>query len=261
MKRYFIYFLLCCVCALFSCVGKKKFLYVQNPSFYSTTPYTVETQKTIYKLQQGDIISLQIKDATGRASEQLSLQTGGGNPFMAPNEMMMYLNGYTIDLQGNISIPAIGKVHIEGLTIQEVEAKIYTLVNEYYKNPTVAVRLTSFRVSVLGEVREPGRHLMPTEQVSVLDAIAICGDLNENASRKIRLIRKSGSKQMAVLVDLRDPNLISSPYFYLQPNDTIIVDRLGARLDRDNLGLFGTIFSTITSVLLIWSFILQNTRP
>jgi polysaccharide biosynthesis/export protein len=260
MKRYFTYVFLCCVSLLFSCVGKKKFLYIQNPSFYSTNPTVVETQPNTYKLQVGDIISVQIKDATGRASEQLSLQTGGGNPFLAPNEMMMYLNGYTIDKQGNISVPALGKVSIEGLTIQEVEAKLYILVNEYYKNPTVIIRLTSFRVSVLGEVRFPGRHLMPTEQVSILDAIAICGDLTENASRRVRLFRKSGNQKIVLLIDLKDPNLISSPYFYLQPNDMIIVDRLGARLDRDNLGLFGNILTAITSVMLIWSFILQNSK-
>lgn len=258
MKRYFIYIFLCCFFGLFSCVGIKKVKYIQNPKFDSNSPITVQTQFNVYRLQSNDIINIQFKDAAGRIADQLSLQTGGGGLMIAPNEMMMYLGGYSVDKDGNISIPSVGKVAVAGFTISEIESKLTLLASEYYKNPTVSVRLTSFRVSVLGEVRNPGRHLMPTEQVNILDAIAICGDLNENADRRVRLFRKDGNNQTAVTIDLRDPNLISSPYFYLQPNDTIVVTRLRARLDRDNLGLLGTLFQTITTVLLIWNFIKEN---
>jgi polysaccharide biosynthesis/export protein len=257
MNRNFIYIFLFSLLGLSSCIGINKLKYIQNPAYDVTTPVTVRTQLNTYRLQPNDIISIQIKDAAGRVSEQLSLQTGGA-PLVQPNEMILYMSGYSVDKDGNIFIPTLGKIAVVGLTIPEVQNKVLLLVNDYYKEPSVSVKLTSFRVSILGEVRIPNRHLMPTEQVSILDAIAIAGDLNENADRRIRLMRKDGDKQTIITIDLRDPNLVTSPYFYLQPNDTIIVTRLRARLDRENLGLLNTLFATITTAILVWGFIRNN---
>jgi polysaccharide export outer membrane protein len=239
---------------LSSCYSSRSIIYVNNSEFNTEKPVMVETQKRVYKLQPFDIVGIQVRDLAGKTTDILSAQQGG-NMAMFPNEYTMYLSSYPIDDLGNINFPTLGSIQVAGLTINEVQEKIVKLASEYYKNPIVSARLVSFRISILGQVRNPGRFLIGSEQANILEAMALAGDVAEFASRKIKLIRYNGKYEEVILIDLTDSKLLSSPYYYLQPNDKIIVTPMRAKIRRDNLGLLGTAFSAITTIILLLNYI------
>lgn len=237
-----------------SCYNSRSIVYLDNGNFNTEKPTMIETQKRVYKLQPFDIVSIQVRDITGKATDILSAQQGGGNS-MFPNEYTMYLSSYPIDNEGNINYPTLGKIQVAGLTTNEIQEKMAKLAAEYYISPIVSVRLISFSISILGQVRSPGRYLVGREQVTILEALALAGDLAEFASRKIKLVRYNGKFEEVIVLDLTDSRLISSPYYYLQPNDKIIATPMRAKIRRDNLGLLGTTFSVISTVILLLSYI------
>lgn len=239
---------------LSSCYNSRSIVYLDNGNFNTEKPTMIETQKRVYKLQPFDIVSIQVRDITGKATDILSAQQGGGNS-MFPNEYTMYLSSYPIDNEGNINYPTLGKIQVAGLTTNEIQEKMAKLAAEYYISPIVSVRLISFSISILGQVRSPGRYLVGREQVTILEALALAGDLAEFASRKIKLVRYNGKFEEVIVLDLTDSRLISSPYYYLQPNDKIIATPMRAKIRRDNLGLLGTTFSVISTVILLLSYI------
>jgi polysaccharide export outer membrane protein len=243
---------------LSSCVGSRRLNYIQSEQFNTENITKIETQEqSRYKLQPYDIIAIQVKDAAGRISDQFALQQGGGG-FIVPNEFSTFLANYPIDIAGNVNFPTIGIINVKDMTILEAQAHVTQLASEYYKDPIVLIRLVSFRVSVLGQVRNPGRYLIGNERMNILEVLALAGDLTDRGDRKVQLIRLNGNTEEVILLDLTNPNLFKSPYYYLRPNDKIIVNVLRARLQRDNLGLLGVLFGGISTLVLILNFINNN---
>ncbi|MDD6280690.1 MAG: polysaccharide biosynthesis/export family protein [Muribaculaceae bacterium] len=164
---------------------------------------------------------------------------------------------YFVDAEGNIDIPALGKVHVAGLTVEQIQTKIKDLISKWVDNPSVEVRLMSFRVNMLGEFTKPGTVVTDRKTYTILQAIADAGDLTPYGRRdKVLLIREDGGKQKRVILDLTKSDLLTSEYYYLQPNDVIYVMpnnvREGiAKYDQSksyNLSMISTIVSA-TSVI------------
>jgi polysaccharide export outer membrane protein len=146
-------------------------------------------------------------------SPQSSLVANGGT-----------YQSYLVDAQGFVTIPSLGNVKLSGLTLEEATTEIQAKLKAYLKEPIVTVRLLSFRVLVIGEVNSPGVQVFDRQRVSILDAISQARDLNIYAQRdKIQLIRESDGKKEYYVYDLTKSDFMSSPYFYLKPNDLIYV--------------------------------------
>lgn len=135
---------------------------------------------------------------------------------------------YLVDAAGDIDFPIIGKIHVGGLTknqvIQKIQNEIYP---KYMKEvPSVDVRVANFRVTILGQVRNPGVVRAPNERLNLFEALAMCGDLDIRGRRdNVLLIRTNydGTREV-VRLNLQDKDLILSPYFQLQQNDQIYVE-------------------------------------
>ncbi len=254
-----------CLGALFfssflsSCVRTGRLNYVQDSKFNTERMTQVATQEqSLYKLQPYDIISIQIRDAAGKTSDQFALQQGGGGGFIVPNEFTIFLGNYPIDAAGNVNFPTIGSIAVKDKSTLEVQDYIAKIASEYYKDPIVIVRLISFRITVLGQVRSPGRYLLGNERMNILEAISLAGDLTENADRKVQLVRLNGNYEEVILLDLTKSSLFNSPYYYLRPNDKIIVRTMKARVGRENLNLLSTLFSAVSTLLLILNYFNNN---
>ena len=138
------------------------------------------------------------------------------------------LSGYTVDTEGNIDFPVLGKVHVAGLTRSEIAAKIkgelegQNLVND----PVVTVEFLNLTVSVLGEVQRPGRFSIDKDRVTILDAISMAGDLTIQGKRENVLVQRDvDGKTTLYRVDLtKGSELYASPVFYLQQNDVVYVE-------------------------------------
>lgn len=132
---------------------------------------------------------------------------------------------YVVDAKGDIKMAGIGRIHVAGLTTSELADLIDSKVSAEVKDATVLVQLVNFSVNVLGEVTNPRLVTANSERLSVLDAIAVCGDLTEYADRsKVMVIREQDGQKVFQRLDLRDAALTQSPFYYLQQNDVVYVE-------------------------------------
>lgn len=138
------------------------------------------------------------------------------------------LSGYTVDTEGNIDFPILGKVHVAGLTRSEIAAKIKGELEgqNLVKDPVVTVEFLNLTVSVLGEVQRPGRFSIDKDRVTILDAISMAGDLTIQGKRENVLVQRDvDGKTTLYRVDLtKGSELYASPVFYLQQNDVVYVE-------------------------------------
>lgn len=148
----------------------------------------------------------------------------------------MYINGYIVNDSGMVNIPVIGKVKVVGYTLTEIQTILEKIVREQVSDATIVVKLISYRVTILGEVRSPGMHYMFNERFTLLEALGMAGDLSEYGNRKnIKLMRPKEGGMEIVHLDLTDEDLLKSSYFYLKPNDVVYVAPMKAKIDRNNL--------------------------
>ena len=149
----------------------------------------------------------------------------------------MALQTYTVDKDGYINFPVIGKIQLEGLTRSEAIGLMTGEISKYLETPIINLQIMSFKVTVLGEVRNPGPVDVNDERISILDAIGAVGDLTIFCNRQnIKIVRdNNGIKEFAVL-DLTRSDLFSSPYYYLQQNDVIIVEPNDTRKKSSRFG-------------------------
>jgi polysaccharide export outer membrane protein len=153
----------------------------------------------------------------------------------------------------------MGEVTIKNLTIEDAQKLIQQNVNKYLTKATVIVKLTSFKITVLGEVKNPGIIYIYNSQVTLLETLGMAGDLTPFANRKnVKLIRQMPTGTQVVFLDLTSGNLLSSKYFYLMPNDVIYVEPFKARANRTNLEILGIIFAGLTTAVLILSYVNQQ---
>lgn len=138
------------------------------------------------------------------------------------------ISGYTVDKNGDIDFPVLGQLHIAGQTREEVAAYIKSRLfdGDWVKDPVVTVEYMNLCISVLGEVNDPGRYSIDRDQLTLLDALSMAGDLTIYGKREsVKVIRQENGKQQVYDLDLRSGKaLYTSPGFYLQQNDVVYVE-------------------------------------
>lgn len=147
----------------------------------------------------------------------------GGN---TPNQGMTTISGptYIVDTEGNVDLPVIGKINTVDKSLVDFKNELKTKVSQYVINPTVNVRLTNFKVTVLGEVNRQGDYTIANGQATILNALGLAGDLTMFGKRNdVLVIRTENGTVTHGKVNLQDANLINSPYFNLKQGDAIIV--------------------------------------
>lgn len=246
---------------LTSCYYNKRLIYFQDKHYSETKPTLVENKKTVYHLQPFDVLSVQIKsgtETTEAASSIFNVSSRQNGMFASPGSL--FLEGYSIDESGKIIVPILGELVVKDLTLDEAQKLIQLNANKYLNKATVIVKLTSFKVTVLGEVKNPGYFYVYNNQVTLLEALGMAGDLTAFASRKnVKLIRQGPASSEVILMDLTDPNLLKSEYFFLMPSDVLYVEPLRARSKKTNLEILSVVFSGLTTAVLIFSYV--NAQP
>jgi len=158
---------------------------------------------------------------------------------------------YTVDNNGEIILPMLGKVKVAGLTRVEAIEKIRSELGQYIKDPGVNINFNNFRVSILGEVARPGSFIMPTERVTVLEALGMAGDLTIRGVREnVMLIREVDGQKTIHRLDLTKQNTLNSPYYYLAQNDVIYVEPNKAQINNSKLGSNTSVIISIAGLLI-----------
>lgn len=242
---------------LTSCYYNSRLVYLQNKNFSEFSPTTIQNKKSVYHLQSSDILSVQIKSSNeAEVNSIFNVASRQNGMFTSPGSL--FLEGYTIDSNGNITMPILGEILLKDLTVEEAQHLVQTNANKFLIKSTVIVKLTSFKITVLGEVKNPGYLYVYNNQVTLLEALGLAGDLTQFANRKnIKLIRQIPTGSQVVLINLTDPKLLSSEYFYLMPNDVLYIEPLKARSKKTNLEVLGVVFAGLTTLVLILSYVKQ----
>jgi polysaccharide export outer membrane protein len=157
---------------------------------------------------------------------QGSRSTGGGSSVTEPI-------GYRVDSKGNIDMPILGLVNIEGLTVEEVRSAIHALIGKtgYLKEFSVQIRFLTFRLTILGEVNNPGVYTIPNTKINVLEALGLASDVTVFSNRdNILVIRESDGIRSYGRIDLKSKSIFNSEFFYLQPNDVVYVEPHQSRI-------------------------------
>src|SRR5690606_35144635 len=164
---------------------------------------------------------------------------------------------YLIDYNGNIEFPVLGTLHIAGMTRIELTEMLKEKISEYAKDPIINIRLVNFTVTVIGEVGRPGTYTIQDERISLPEALGMANDLTIYGKRQnVLLIREVDGKKKFAKIDLTSVNAISSPLYYLQQNDVIVVEPNKARIrsssyNQNNSVLISAI-GTLTTIIAVF---------
>ena len=173
------------------------------------------------------------------------------------------LQTYLVDNDGTIDFPIIGTINVGGLTKKECESMILEKIRPYLaesEKPIVTVRMSSYSISVLGEVAKPGSFQVSREKINIFEALAQAGDMTIYGVRdRVRLIREdaTGRKEIHML-DLTDANIINSPYYYLQQNDIVYVEPSNIKKQDARVGSMTTLWFSATSILVSVASLIVN---
>ena len=213
-----------------------------------------------YMVQPRDIVYVSVKAQTpeGTLTEMINDRNASAVSNIA-NEGSAYVLGYTIDPEGVLTLPLIGKLPVAGLTVYQIRDLLQTRVDSLFRHAYADVRLMSYKFTVIGEVRMPGSFVNYNDQLTVLEAIGRAGGISEGGTKeKILVIRPLGEKTVTYHLDLQDQSLLSSPAYFITPNDVVIVQPNPKKVFNVNLPTFSFILvaitSTITTTLLLINY-------
>ena len=246
---------------LASCSSTKNVAYIQNSDQIS-----YEDSRFLYdaRIMPKDQLTITVSTTNDEAAAPFNMTVP--TPYTMNNRSsysQAMLQMYLVDNEGFIAFPILGKIKVGGLTKAEAENLILEGIRPYMseaENPIVTVRMSSYSISVLGEVTRPGSYQVSREKINILEALAQAGDLTIYGIRdKVKLIREdaTGKKEIHTL-NLNDANIINSPYYYLQQNDIVYVEPNKVKAQNSSVGSMTTLWFSATSILISLASLLYN---
>lgn len=161
------------------------------------------------------------------------------------------LQSYLVDVDGNIDFPIVGKINLAGLSKSQATQRIYESLSPYLKDIIVTIKFLNYKVSVMGEVQRPGQYSINNERVTVLDALALAGDMSIYGKRNnVLVIRENMGKLEFARLNLNSDEVFTSPYYYLQQNDVVYVEPNNVKaITGLNISLYLSMITTLASVV------------
>ncbi|MBN1116271.1 MAG: polysaccharide biosynthesis/export family protein [Bacteroidales bacterium] len=208
-----------------SCVSQSKVKMIQEKTNKQMTT-TFENSKAItYRLQSGDHLYIRVNSTDPKTSKVFQTDF----PYLM-NNTYQYLNTHVVDEFGYISFSFIEKLYVVGLTVPEVTAKLQQKLDEYFNDATAFVKMVNFQVGVLGEVNSPGNFTIEQDLINIFQALGLAGGITSYSNvKEVKLVRQTQTGSEVHVLDLSDNQIISSPYYYLMPNDVIYIEPRGAK--------------------------------
>ena len=240
-----IFFYIFFIIIITSCGSRKNFDYLQGH-----IDEKIEIKNI--KLKPGDLIGVKIFGCDQTSLElfnipgsQIQNQLQG---FYSPS---IASNGYLLNSKGEIDLPLIGLINLEGLCLSEASELIKSNLKKYITDPKVNVQILNFKITILGDVSRPGTIFITDDKISLLEALGLVGDLNVTAQRTdILLMRYENGVLKEYRVNLTNKEFINSPIYFLQQNDLIFVRANQAKINSSKVSSSWSIGITIASLLI-----------
>ena len=247
---------------LASCGSVKNVAYLQNSEDidFSHSEYLYDA-----RIMPKDILTITVSTVNPEASAPFNLIV---RPTLTSATSSIASSGgslqtYLVDNKGCIEFPVVGTLEVGGLTKSMCEKLIHDKIQPYLnaaENPVVTVRMSNYKISVLGEVNRPGMFIVGNEKINLLEALAQAGDLTIYGVRdKVKLIREDAKGRKEIhTINLNDANIINSPYYYLQQNDIVYVEPNKVKAQNSAIGQSTSLIMSGTSILVSLASLIVN---
>ena len=264
MKRLHIFtqiglFALMGIMAFSSCVPQRKMLLLKDAEMVNeTTSIEYQNERSLdYKIQPGDNLYIR---AISIIDENSSASLNGGanrNNTYLSSDAAIYLNSYQVNQEGFIDFPLTGFVEVKNLTVEQVKDKLQNELSKYVKETALMVKLSNFDLTIIGEVTRPGKYKVYQSEINILEALALAGNVTNFAKNSaVKIVRRTDNGSEIVTVDIGDADILSSPYYYLKPNDIVYVEPLKFK----QWGFTTFPYSTVLSIISLSITIFTITR-
>lgn len=230
-----------------SCASRKNIVYLQdvtNDSLGESKLY-----ETTFK--QDDLLIIHVSSKEPEASVPFNLElviNPQPNSGLVGQRQQQY---YLVDNNGEIDFPVLGKIKVAGLTRKEFVTLLKNKLSEFMEEPSVNVRIMNFKVSVFGEVHKPGSYTIPSERITLLDAISLAGDATIYGFRKnVLVVRERNGKKVSQRIDLTNSSFVNSEFYYLEQNDVVYVEPNNTKVNSSVVGPNTSTVLTALSLLI-----------
>lgn len=255
MRTLIVIIVVGCLLALSSCTSQSKIVtnYLEDMTD-TTSSRPVLAKETI--IQKNDLLSIQVYSASAEpevdALYNLPVLPGG------ISSQSNQLRGFLVDNQGNIEFPRIGTIYVEGMTKNQLADTIKAQLQGQLTKPSVIIRFLNYRITMLGELGNPGEITVPTEKVTILEAIGMAGGITQYGKKKeVKVLRENNGQRKLGIIDLTSDQMFQSPYYYLQQNDVVMVEQTRYKvlqLEQQRVSQqIGFALSIITSIALLYN--------
>ena len=233
--------------AFASCVPQKKMLYLKEAQMAAEniSKEYVNDRTVDYKLQPGDNLYIRFLNTIDQNSAAALAGENSARNYMS-SEASIYLQSYTLDEDGYIEMPLTGKINLKNMTVDQAKEKLQEEVSKFVNQTTLIVKLSNFNLTVLGEVSKPGMYKVYQSQINLFEAIALAGNMTNFAQKdNVKIVRQTNNGSEIITVDMGQADILSSPYYYLKPNDIIYIEPLKIK----QWGFTSFPYSTVISVV------------
>lgn len=215
---------------LHSCTPVKNVVYFENLK-RDTTLRTIADNTAEFKIKENDLLGITITSRDPASNILYNAPQGSGSIASAAGSGTSS-SGYLVDHFGNINLYKLGTFQVEDLTRTELEQKIKNALDPaYLLDASVSVKFINKHVTILGEVLKPQEVIMPTEKLTILEALSQSGDLLLTGRRdNVLVIRETNSGKQFKRINLNDNSIFTSPFYYLKPNDVVYVEPTKSRI-------------------------------
>lgn len=229
-----------------SCASSKKYVY------FNSSEIKNEQQNNFNpKLKSGDLLMINVYSSNLETSIPFNLPLPNTSVRAGYNNGIAANTGYLINQNGEIDFPILGKLNLMNLTTIEASQLIKEKLEPYLSNPIINIQIQNFKITVLGEVKNPGTYQIPNERISLTEALGLAGDLTINGVRSnITLIRDYNGVKKEIILDLTSKEIFNSEYYYLSQNDVIYISPNQAKINSSTMSTSYGMFISIVSLLI-----------
>lgn len=237
------------IIGLTSCISLKKVVYIQDEGDGKANREGTYPE-FVLRIYPNDILSIQVFTINAEAFPGIASTVDK----QVIDNRSPYEKGFIVDANGNVELPLIGKVNLAGLSIIEARDTLVGRFGFYMDEPVVMIKKLSFKITILGEVNNPGLFYVPNEKITLLEALGMAGDLTPYGNRQeVKVVRNSKNGYREIMVDLTSKDPLNSEVAYLYPDDVVYIKPYKRRGVTTITPTVAVITSIIASIMLIIS--------
>lgn len=255
MKKVLFFTAAFAALTLSSCTTSKQIVYMQDIDQVKLNEIVSRYEA---KIKKDDLLSIIVSGPDKQVVMPYNLTLSDNASYGGSIDPEKAALSYLVDNEGYISFPILGRIHVEGMTRSELVNFLKNEISKDVKDPIVYVSFKNYKITILGEVKNPGTYTMNSEKISLFQALGCAGDLMLTAERAgIILIREVDGVPTYHMIDLKTAEVMNSEYFYMQQNDVLYVPASATRVATATTatGIWSVILSSITSVVAVVSLV------